>query len=150
RGKQILLTVARLDARKGHETVLNALPEVLKRHPDTVYIIVGDGPERSKLEELTKSLNLTAHVKFAGRVSEADLLAYYHACNLFVQPNRRMPDGDDEGFGLVFIEAGACCKPVIGGRSGGVPEAIQEGVTGLLVDGNSVKQTQDAIVRLLG
>ena len=66
-----------------------------------------------------------------------------------MQPNRRMPDGDDEGFGLVFLEAGTCCLPVIGGRSGGVQEAVIDGETGSVADGNSSQETAETIIRVL-
>ena len=148
-GKRVILTVARLDARKGHDTVLRALPGVLRVIPNAVYLVVGDGAERRSLEDLVDSLGLRASVIFVGQVSDTELGDYYRLCDVFVQPNCRMPDGDDEGFGLVFLEAGACCVPVIGGRSGGVPEAVIDGQTGLLVDGNSSQETGDAIIRLL-
>jgi phosphatidylinositol alpha-1,6-mannosyltransferase len=148
-GKRTILTVARLDARKGHETVLRAMPAILKQIPNLVYVIVGDGPQRPALEQLVSSLGIAGHVEFARGVSDTEVPAYYRTCDLFVQPNRRMPDGDDEGFGLVFLEAGACRRPVIGGRSGGVPEAVVDGETGLLVNGDSVEETADAITRVL-
>ena len=148
-GKRTILTVARLDPRKGHETVLRAIPAVLREFPNAVYVIVGDGPQRTTLERLVRSLGIDEHVVFARGVSDAEIPAYYRTCELFVQPNRRMPDGDDEGFGLVFLEAGACRRPVIGGRSGGVPEAVVDGETGILVNGDSVQETADAILRLL-
>jgi phosphatidylinositol alpha-1,6-mannosyltransferase len=89
-------------------------------------------------------------VTLVGKVSEADLLRYLRLCDLFLMPNRTMPDGDTEGFGLVFREANACRKPVIGGRAGGVVEAVADGVSGLLVDGNKPDEIADAIERILG
>lgn len=148
-GKRTILTVARLDARKGHDTVLRAIPEVLKTVPNLAYVIVGDGPQRPALENLVNSLGIAEHVVFVKGVTDAELPAYYRTCEVFVQPNRRMPNGDDEGFGLVYVEAGACGRPVIGGRSGGVPEAVLDGQTGLLVNGESVDETADAIIQLL-
>ena len=147
-GKRVILTVARLDARKGHDTVLRALPGVLRVIPNAVYFVVGDGAER-RARSFGEFTWTCASVVFVGQVSDTELGDYYRLCEVFVQPNRRMPDGDDEGFGLVFLEAGACCLPVIGGRSGGVPEAVIDGQTGLLVDGNSSQETGDAIIRLL-
>ena len=148
-GKRVILTVARLDPRKGHETVLRAMPQILASVPDAAYLIVGDGPERRHLEELVQSLNLQEHVVFAGLADEAELPAYYRSCELFAQPNRRMPNDDTEGFGLVFVEASASGKPVVGGQAGGVPDAVVDGETGILVDGNSVPQTAAAILRVL-
>jgi phosphatidyl-myo-inositol dimannoside synthase len=149
-GKRTILTLARLDPRKGHETVLRAIPAVIEQFPDLAYLIVGDGPERKQLRSLVKSLAIDKHVVFASEVSDREVPAYYRTCELLVQPNHQMPNGDDEGFGLVFLEAGACHRPVIGGRSGGVPEAILDGETGILVNGSSVDETARAIIQLLG
>ena len=148
-GKRTILTVAHLSPRKGHETVLRAIPAVLQKIPNLSYLIVGDGPHRRALEGVVSSLGIGAHVVFVRGVSDVEIPAYYRTCDLFVQPNRRMPDGDDEGFGLVFLEAGACRRPVVGGRSGGVPEAVVDGETGILVNGDSVEETADALIRLL-
>ena len=100
RGKRVILTVARLDARKGHETVLRALPAVLRVVPNVVYLVVGDGAERPMLELLVDSLGLGAHVVFVGEVSDTELGDYYRSCEVFVQPNRRMPDGENKRRGL--------------------------------------------------
>lgn len=148
-GKRVVLTIARLDARKGHDCMIRAMPAILKAVPNLVYVIVGDGPERGRLDTLVEQLSLQAHVIFAGRVRGEELCAYYRSCDLFIQPNRTMPDGDTEGFGLVFLEAGACGKPVIGGNAGGVPEAIVHDSTGLLVDGSSETKVAEAAIRVL-
>jgi phosphatidyl-myo-inositol dimannoside synthase len=148
-GKRVLFTVSRLDPRKGHDIVIRAMHAILKSVPNAVYLIVGDGPERVRLEALVESLSLRSHVIFAGRVPDDELCAYYRSGDLFVHPNRTMPDGDTEGFGLVFLEAGACGKPVIGGNVGGVPEAVVHGTTGLLVNGESHTEVADAAVRIL-
>jgi phosphatidylinositol alpha-1,6-mannosyltransferase len=127
----VLLSVARLVTRKGIDTVLRALPAVLKEWPGATYVILGDGPDYSRLAQLAGELGLTKSVRFIAR-SIRPLADYYNACDLFVMPAREEP-GDIEGFGLVFLEAGACGKPVIGARAGGVTDAILDGVTGLLV-----------------
>jgi phosphatidylinositol alpha-1,6-mannosyltransferase len=147
-GKRVILTVARLDARKGHETVIKALPTILSRVPEAIYLIVGQGPERDRLARLVAELQLETRVVFAGVVADDELCAYYRTCDVFVQPNYQF-NGDNEGFGLVFLEAAACGCAVVAGRAGGVPEAVKDGETGLLVDGTSVEQTSDAISRLL-
>jgi len=98
---------------------------------------------------LVESAGLQNHVKLTGPLSDADLLAAYHSADLFIMPNRTMPDGDTEGFGLVFLEANACGRAVIGGRAGGAVEAVRDGETGLLVDGNSVQEIAIAICSLL-
>ena len=147
-GKKVILTVSRLVERKGHDMVIRALPDVLKKVKDAVYLIVGEGLEKDRLKGLVKDLNLEEHVIFAGYVSDDTLPKYYNACDVFIMPSREIK-GDVEGFGVVYIEAGACAKPVIGGKSGGVEDAIIDGVTGLLVDSLTVKEIADALIRLL-
>jgi phosphatidylinositol alpha-1,6-mannosyltransferase len=147
--KLVLLTLARLDRRKGQDKVILAMPAILKAIPNAVYVIAGDGPERERLENMVKELALQSSVIFAGRIPDDELCAYYRTCDLFVHPNRTMPDGDTEGFGLVFLEAGACAKPVIGGNTGGVPDAVVHGSTGLLVDGESHLEVAEAVIRIL-
>jgi phosphatidylinositol alpha-1,6-mannosyltransferase len=122
---------------------------VLLKVPNAHYLIVGEGHYRPVLERLVDEMGVRAQVTFAGRVSEDELPAYYQLCDIFAMPNREMPDGDTEGFGLVFLEANACGKPVIGGRAGGAVEAVRDGENGLLVDGWSVHEVADALLRLL-
>jgi phosphatidylinositol alpha-1,6-mannosyltransferase len=130
-----LLTVGNLVARKGHDMVIRALAGLRSRFPEVQYLIVGDGPNRGDLERLTTNLGLNGNVVFAGRQSDDLLPAIYSLADVFIMPSRAVLDRFDvEGFGIVFIEASACGKPVIGGRSGGVPDAIIDGETGLLVD----------------
>jgi len=147
-GKKVVLTVARLVARKGHAYVLRALARIAPHHPEIVYVIVGKGPERAHLEQIVSENKLEAQVRFIGETSDEDLLNFYNACDVFVMPSRSVrEDGHVEGFGIVFLEANACGKPVIGGRSGGVPEAIIDGKTGFLVDPTDV---QDIATKLCG
>jgi len=151
-GKKVILTVGRLVKRKGHDMVIKSLPEVIKKVPNIVYLIVGDGPQRNELEELVKKLKLEEHVIFAGHVAHEDeeLLKYYTACDVFIMPSRELKEtGDVEGFGIVYLEANACGKPVIGGKSGGVVDAIEDGVTGLLVDPQNINDISIALVRVL-
>ncbi len=146
----VILTVGNLVARKGHDTTIRSLPRLLQLVPDVTYLIVGDGPYRSQLETLATELGIRNRVIFAGRLADEDLAQLYALCDVFVMPSRAQLDEKDvEGFGIVFLEANACAKPVIGGRSGGVPEAIVDGVTGLLVDPNDSGELADAIARLL-
>lgn len=148
-GGPVLLTVGRLQRRKGHDLVLKALPAVLQRHPTTRYLVVGDGEERPRLERLALELGVAAHVTFVGEVSEECLPRYFASADVFVMPNR-VEQGDFEGFGIVFLEAAAAAKPVIGGRSGGVPEAVAEGESGLLVGGEDVEELVKQLELLLG
>ena len=133
-GELVLLSVGRLQRRKGHDVVLRALAHLGGVAGGMRYVIVGDGDERSSLEQLASDLGVHRQVVFAGEVSDRELPSYYGAADLFVHPNRD-DRGDIEGFGIVFLEAAAAGLPVIGGNSGGVPEALEDGVTGFLVDG---------------
>lgn len=148
-GKKVLFTVARLIKRKGHEIVIKSLPQALKQIPDLVYVIVGDGEYKSELQKLVNSLRLQEQVIFAGRVSDGELSDYYKACDIFIMTPTELPDGDIEGFGMVYLEANSFGKPVIGSRSGGVADAVKDGVSGLLVEPGDVQGTAEAIVRLL-
>lgn len=147
---RILLTIARLDRRKGHDMVIRALPRL---PDDVVYLIGGKGREEPRLRQLAADLNLTHRVHFLGFVPDGDLPALYNLCDVFVMPNRITEGttlaGDVEGFGISFIEAGACEKPVVAGRSGGAIEAVLHEQTGLLVDPTSETDIACAISRLL-
>jgi phosphatidylinositol alpha-1,6-mannosyltransferase len=133
-GKVVVLTVARLIPRKGHVVVMKAFARLCNEFPDAHYLIVGTGPEESRLRQLAMKLNLGSRVTFAGYVSADQLPDVYSLCDIMVMANRQEADGDVEGFGIVFLEANAAGKPVIGGRTGGAVEAIEEGKTGFLVN----------------
>ena len=162
-GKKVLLTLGRVVERKGHDLVIAALPEILKHVPEAVYVVTGDGPDLPRLQKLvardfmsrpsgTQGAALQNSVRFVGAISDVDRPLYYALCDLFVMPSRQIgpirargrlwrptSNGikpDVEGFGLVFLEAALFGKPSIGGRSGGIPEAILDGATGALVDPN--------------
>ena len=147
----VLLTVANLVRRKGHEVVLQALPRLRMRFPDVVYLIVGEGPYRAELERLAASLGLGDAVIFAGRVPAEELPDVYALSDVFVMPSRAELERDDvEGFGMVYIEANACGKAVVGGRSGGVADAVVDGETGLLVAPDDPAEVAAVLERLLG
>ena len=148
-GKHILLSVGRLVERKGYDKMLMALPQILERHRDVHYVVVGEGPFRAELERIAAREGVINHITFVGQVSDEELADYYSLGDIFVLPNREMPDGDTEGFGLVYLEANACGKPVISGRAGGVLDAVQDGINGLTVDGNDPSSIAAAILRLL-
>lgn len=147
-GRRILLTVSRLAPHKGHDAVIRALPDILRRVPEAAYLIVGDGSCSEHLRRLAAQVGVAEHVHFAGFVPDDELPGYYHLCDLFVMPSKEL-DGDTEGFGIVFLEAAACGKPAIGGRTGGAVEAVQDGRTGLLVEPESIEEIAGAAVRLL-
>jgi phosphatidylinositol alpha-1,6-mannosyltransferase len=145
----VLLTVGRLDFRKGHDRVIAALPLLLREFPALRYVIVGEGPERGKLAALARENRAAERVLFAGFQPDERLPAYYRACDVFVMHNRTLPN-DVEGFGLVFLEANACGKPVVGGRSGGAAEAVVHGATGFLVEPDDVPGLVQTLRKLLG
>lgn len=147
--KKIFVTVGRLVHRKGIDTVLYALPEVLKKHPNTHYVIVGTGPIKDELESLVISLNISSSVTFAGNIDHSELVAHYNFADVFIMPNRTMPDGDTEGFGLVFLEANACGIPVIAGRAGGASDAVINNLNGISVDGLNQNDVSSAMLKLL-
>jgi glycosyltransferase involved in cell wall biosynthesis/peptidoglycan/xylan/chitin deacetylase (PgdA/CDA1 family) len=148
-GKKVVLTVGRLVSRKGIDMTVRAMAKLMRERDDVRYLIVGDGEMRGELEQLIAAEGLGHSITLVGKVSDDELLAYLRVCDLFVMPNRTMPDGDTEGFGLVFREANACRKPVIGGRAGGVVEAVIDNQSGLLVDGNNPGEIAAAIERIL-
>jgi len=144
----VLLIVGRLQRRKGQDMVIKALPLVHQKFPETKCLIVGTGQEEAYLKHLAGEVGVASSVVFAGQVQDRELGGYYAACDLFVMPNRQI-DEDVEGFGIVFLEAAAMGKPVIGGRSGGTDDAILDGVTGLIVDGEKIEDVASAIISLL-
>ena len=149
KNRKILFTVGRLIERKGHDKVIEALPLIIKKVPNVIYLICGKGPHKENLSNLVDKLNLSDYVKFLGQLPQEDLIAYYQLCDVFIMPSRQLPNGDVEGFGIVFIEANLFGKPVIGGRSGGIPEAVLDDQTGVLVNPNDIKDIADTAIRLL-
>jgi phosphatidylinositol alpha-1,6-mannosyltransferase len=144
-----ILTVARLDWHKGFDTVIRALPAVRARHPTVRYAIAGVGAARAWLERLVAETGVGDAVRFLGFVPDDDLPALYNAADLFVLASRRH-DLLVEGFGIAVVEASASGLAVLGGREAGVPDAIREGETGLLVDPYDPAAVAAGINRLLG
>jgi phosphatidylinositol alpha-1,6-mannosyltransferase len=143
-GDLLLLSVGRLQRRKGHETVLRAMSLLQHFRPRLRYLIVGSGEEEERLRSLVSELALNESVFFETDVPPHTLPLFYAACDVFILPTREEPH-DVEGFGIVFLEAAASAKPAIGGRSGGVPEAVADGETGLLVNGSDPLDVATAI-----
>ncbi len=148
-GKTVLLCLARLDERKGQDSLIKAMPLIVEAVPGTVLLIVGGGSDEDRLRSLAAASVVSKSIVFAGVASDEERLLYYRTADVYAMPNRELESGDTEGFGLVFLEAGACGKPVIGGNAGGVPDAIVNEVTGLLVDGNSSADIAGACIRVL-
>ncbi len=143
----VLLTVTRLVERKGIDTVIEALSVLNKKIPNIKYLIVGDGPDREKLEHLAREKEVEQLVTFCGKVPYNALNTFYNLCDLFVMPSKTATP-DVEGFGIVFLEANACSKPVIGTYSGGIPSAIIHKKTGLLVEEDNPQELLQAIYQL--
>ncbi|MBF0483480.1 MAG: glycosyltransferase family 4 protein [Candidatus Omnitrophica bacterium] len=148
--RTIILSVNRLIERKGNDTVIKSLPALLREFPNLLYIIVGDGPCHPILEGLVDKLNLANHVKFLNKVPVSELKNLYNISDIFVMLNRKLEKhGDAEGFGIVFLEAGALYKPVIGGNNGGAAEAIEHNINGLLIDSSSITEFTQAVKKIL-
>jgi phosphatidylinositol alpha-1,6-mannosyltransferase len=143
---RVVLTVGRwrADERyKGMDTLITALPRLLPRWPELQLAAVGDGDDREWLEDLAEETGVKRHVHFLSGLSYVELATCYAHCEIFALPSK------GEGFGLVYLEAMACGKPVIGGAHGGAPEVIDDGKTGYLVPHGDAAQLATAIETLL-
>lgn len=147
-GNKVILTVSRLVERKGHADILRALPDVIARVPNVIYLIAGTGPEKHRLEAMVEKLSLNSYVVFTGSLPDQDLPGLFCACDVFAMPSIEV-GANYEGFGIVFIEASACAKPVIGTNSGGIPDAISNGVTGILTEPGDIQELSQALITLL-
>ncbi|PZW50425.1 phosphatidylinositol alpha-1,6-mannosyltransferase [Humitalea rosea] len=145
----VLLTLARLEARKGIDQVIRALPGLRMAHPGILYLVAGGGEDEARLRALAAAEGVSDRVLFLGRVDEAAKAALYRSADLFVMPNRR--EGNSvEGYGLVFLEAGWHGLPSVAGRDGGAGDAVLAGETGLLCDGADAADVAATLGRLLG
>lgn len=146
----VLGTCGRLIYRKGHDLVIRALPYLVKQQPDLLYLICGEGKRRANLVRLAYDLGVEDHVRFLGRLSEHELPGFYNMLDLFVLCGREnLSSGHVEGFGIVYLEAAAYGVPSIGTNRGGVPEAIVDGETGVLVEPDSSDALYKAMARLI-
>ena len=145
---RVVLSVGRPVPRKGQDVLIRALPEVLKYAPHARLLIAGDG-DQSWLQAIAQESGVADRVSFAASLSDEELSAAYSVSDLFCLPNREDEGGDVEGFGIVLLEALSAGLPVVGGRSGGVPEAIPAGDAGILVDGTSPSEISAAILSFL-
>jgi phosphatidylinositol alpha-1,6-mannosyltransferase len=144
-----MLTVARLTAHKGIDTSLRVLAELRGRHPDLRYAVVGSGDRLEELQALAGQLGVADRVRFLTSVPDHDLPALYNMAAVYLGVSRQA-DSNVEGFGISLVEASACGLPVVAGRSGGIPDAVREGETGLLVDPTDLKAVAGAVERILG
>ncbi|MBN2032996.1 MAG: glycosyltransferase family 4 protein, partial [Deltaproteobacteria bacterium] len=147
--RKVALSVGRLTVRKGQDMTIEAWPKVLEKVPNAVYLIVGTGEYEHHLRELAKKMGVERSICFIGEVTAEELPRIYRMADLFIMPSRQLPGSRDvEGFGIVYLEAGASGLPCIGGRCGGIPDAIEDGRTGILVDGDSPNEIALAVVDL--
>jgi phosphatidylinositol alpha-1,6-mannosyltransferase len=148
-GKKIIVSVGRLVHRKGQDKLIEAFPTIVREIPNAHLLIVGEGPYRTHLEKLVERLSLKENVTFVGRIFYDDLPSYLSASDVFVMPSRSRFFGlEVEGLGIVYLEASACAIPVVAGISGGAPDAVQEGITGLCVDGTNAAQIAEAVIHI--
>jgi len=146
----VVVCVSRLVARKGQDVLVRGWPQVLARHPSARLLLVGGGPDEAALRRAVAAGGLEKSVVLTGGVPSEELPAYYAAGDVFAMPCRTRRAGlDVEGLGMVFLEAAACGRPVVAGTSGGAPEAVQEGVTGHVVDPRSPDAVAATLADLL-
>ena len=146
----VVVCVSRLVARKGQDVLVAAWPRVLERHPGARLLLVGGGPDEAALRRAVAAGGLQRSVVLTGPVAVGELPAHYAAGDVFAMPCRTRRGGlDVEGLGMVFLEAAACGLPVVAGTSGGAPEAVQDGITGTVVEPRSARAVGDAVSGLL-
>lgn len=149
-GRPVVVCVSRLVPRKGQDVLIRALPAIRARIPGAAVLLVGGGPYRAELQRMAASMGVAGDVVFTGSVPSQELPAHYTAGDVFAMPCRTRRGGlDVEGLGIVYLEASACGLPVVAGRSGGAPDAVQDGITGTVVDGRDVAATARAVADLL-
>ncbi len=142
----VILTVCRLagaERYKGYDQMIRALPQILCGVPNARYVLVGTGPDRSRIERLVAGLGVQDAVVLAGFVPDEELSEHYNLCDLFAMPSKA------EGFGIVYLEALACGKPVLAGNKDGSRDALNDGELGLLVDPDDTAEIASEIIRVL-
>jgi phosphatidylinositol alpha-1,6-mannosyltransferase len=145
-----VVCLSRLVPRKGQDMLIKALPGIRRRVEGAALVIVGGGPYAEDLHKLADHVGVSDDVVFAGAVPGAELPGHYAMADVFAMPCRTRGSGlDVEGLGIVFLEASAAGVPVVAGSSGGAPEAVKEGETGLVVDGRSVEEITAAVSDIL-
>jgi phosphatidyl-myo-inositol dimannoside synthase len=148
--RPVVVCVSRLVRRKGQDTLLAAWPQVLKKVPEAALLIVGGGPYFAHLKNLSERSGAALSVRLTGPVPAAELPAHYAAGDVFAMPCRTRRGGlDVEGLGIVYLEASATGLPVVGGDSGGAPDAILDGESGYVVPGKDTGALAERLVALL-
>lgn len=142
----VILTVCRLaqeERYKGYDQIIKALPSIIKEIPETRYIIVGKGPDRERVLKLIEQTGVQEQVILAGFVPDEELADYYNLCDVFAMPSK------EEGFGIVYLEALSCGKPVLAGYKDGSKDALLDGELGVLVDPDNVDEIAAELIRIL-
>ena len=148
--RPVIISVGRLVHRKGQDRLVEAMAEIVKKVPTAALVFVGEGPHRKELDRLVSLHDLHNHVIFIGRINYQDLPQYISMGDVFAMPSRsRLMGLEVEGLGIVYLEASACGLPVIGGASGGAPDAVIDGVTGYVVDGNDLSAIAERAIEIL-
>lgn len=143
-----LLSVARLTPHKGIDTGIGITAQLRNRYPDLGYLVVGSGDQLAQLKELARQLGVADRVRFLVNVPDTDLAALYNCAEIYLGLSRELPERV-EGFGISLLEASASGLPVLASRTGGIPEAVRDGETGLLVDPDQPDQISSALSQLL-
>jgi phosphatidylinositol alpha-1,6-mannosyltransferase len=147
---KVIVSVGRLVHRKGQDTLIESMPKILMQIPDAHLLFIGEGPYKDYLVKRAAELKVSHAITFIGRIQYADLPRYICVGDIFAMPSRsRLAGLEVEGLGIVYLEASACGLAVIGGKSGGAPDAVLEGETGFAVDGTSADSVAEAAVALL-
>ena len=146
--EKLVFSVGRLSRRKGFDQAIRAVARLRAEHVPVRYVIAGIGEDTDYLQGLIREHQLQGIVHMLGAVDAGDLPRWMNACDVFAMPNREI-NGDNEGFGMVFIEAAACSKPSLAGEAGGTGAAVLNGTTGLRVDGTSLEAVTEGLRRLL-
>lgn len=144
----VILTACRLVPKKGIDDLIKAFAVVVKKYPQAILKIIGEGPEENNLKALATKLGLCKSIVFTGALLPTKVAAEMRGCSIFALPSKTVA-GDVETFGIVYLEASACKKPVVGTRHGGIPDAIEDGVNGILIDPGNIRQLADAIMQLI-
>lgn len=148
--KKVIVSVGRLVHRKGQDTLVESMPQILSQVPDAHLLFIGEGPYKDYLVKRAAELKVSDAITFIGRIQYAELPRYICVGDIFAMPSRsRLAGLEVEGLGIVYLEASACGLAVVGGKSGGAPDAVLEGETGFAVDGTSTQAVAEAVIILL-
>ena len=148
--KKVIVSVGRLVHRKGQDTLVESMPQILSQVPDAHLLFIGEGPYKDYLVKRAAELKVSDAITFIGRIQYAELPRYICVGDIFAMPSRsRLAGLEVEGLGIVYLEASACGLAVVGGKSGGAPDAVLEGETGFAVDGTSAQAVAEAVIILL-